>query len=224
MQTIKKKLSELKHPELNVRLHGDRQIKEFVRSIEMFGQIRPLVIDEDGTVLAGNGLMLALETMGRETADCYLVKDLSENQKKKLMLVDNKIFDLGVNSTEAFDKILQDLDGDIDIPGYDEELLKALIADTKEAAEIIDDYGKFSDDRKEELGAKAAPPEQTTAEQQEAQEAQEGGEGAPGEAGGTNTPGATENAPQEAGEPQESGEENGRQYIVCPNCGEKIWV
>ena len=36
MQTITKKLSELKHPELNVRLHGDRQIKEFIRSIEIF--------------------------------------------------------------------------------------------------------------------------------------------------------------------------------------------
>lgn len=170
MQTIKKKLSELKHPELNVRIHGDRQIKEFVRSIEMFGQIRPLVIDETGTVLAGNGLMLALEQMGWETADCYIVSDLSENQKKKLMLVDNKIFDLGVNSAEAFDEILRELDGDIDIPGYDEELLKALIADTKEAADIIDDYGKFSDERKEELEAKPAPPEQTTAEEQEARE------------------------------------------------------
>lgn len=223
MQTVKKKLSELKHPELNVRIHGDRQIKEFVRSVEMFGQIRPLVIDEEGTVLAGNGLMLALETMGWETADCYLVKDLTENQKKKLMLVDNKIFDLGVNSTDAFDEILRSLDGDIDIPGYDEELLKALIADTKEAAEIIDDYGKFSDERKDELKSRPAPPEQTTAEQQVAQEAQEGGVAAPGAAGGINTPEAAENAPQEAGEP-ERGEENGRLYIICPKCGEKIWV
>lgn len=224
MQTITKKLSELKHPELNVRLHGDRQIKEFVRSIEMFGQIRPLVIDETGTVLAGNGLMLALEKMGRDTADCYLVSDLSENQKKKLMLVDNKIFDLGVNSAEAFDEILRELDGDIDIPGYDEELLKALIADTKEAAEIIDDYGKFSNDRKEEIESKPAPPDATTAEQQESQE---GGVGEPGAAEGTNTPEAEENAPQRAGELPAGGAggtENGRQYVICPKCGEKIWL
>ena len=206
MQTITKKLSELKHPELNVRLHGDRQIKEFIRSIEMFGQIRPLVIDENGVVLAGNGLMLALEQMGAETADCYVVNELSENQKKKLMLVDNKIFDLG------------ELDGDIDIPGYDEELLKALIADTKEAQEIIDDYGKFSDARKEQMESEDAPPPQTTAEQQEAQES------ASGAAADTNTPGAGENAPQGAAEPSASGEEDGRRYVVCPKCGEKIWV
>lgn len=218
MQTITKKLSELKHPELNVRLHGDRQIKEFIRSIEMFGQIRPLVIDENGVVLAGNGLMLALEQMGAETADCYVVNELSENQKKKLMLVDNKIFDLGVNSAEAFDKILRELDGDIDIPGYDEELLKALIADTKEAQEIIDDYGKFSDERKEQMESEDAPPPQTTAEQQEAQES------ASGAAADTNTPGAGENAPQGAAEPSASGEEDGRRYVICPKCGEKIWV
>ena len=67
MQTVTKNVSELKRPAKNVRLHGDRQIKEYIRSIEMFGQIRPIVIDENNTVLAGNGLLTALMQMGRET-------------------------------------------------------------------------------------------------------------------------------------------------------------
>ena len=137
MQTITKKLVELKRPEKNVRVHSDRQIKEYIRSIEMFGQIRPLVIDENNVVLAGNGLLTALKEMGRETADCYVVTGLTSKQKKKLMLVDNKIFELGVNDTGAFDEILRELGGDIDIPGYDVDLLKTLTASFDMADKII---------------------------------------------------------------------------------------
>lgn len=146
MQTVTKKLSELRRPDKNVRLHGDRQIKEYMRSIEMFGQIRPLVIDDENVVLAGNGLLTALQQLGRETADCYVVSNLTPNQKKKLMLVDNKIFELGVNDTNVFDELLRDLDGDLDIPGYDDELLKVLTANAKEADEIINSYGAFSEE------------------------------------------------------------------------------
>ena len=141
MQTVTKNLSELKRPAKNVRLHGDRQIREYIRSIEMFGQIRPLVIDETGTILAGNGLFQALQQMGRETADCYVMENLTSKAKKKLMLVDNKIYELGVNDTNVFDELLRELGGDVDIPGYDEELLKALTASACEADEIISSYG-----------------------------------------------------------------------------------
>lgn len=160
MQTVTKKLGELRRPDKNVRLHGDRQIKEYIRSIEMFGQIRPLVIDENNTVLAGNGLLTALQQLGRETADCYVVTGLTANQKKKLMLVDNKIFELGVNDSNVFDELLRELDGDIDIPGYDEELLKVLTANEQKADEIISSYGTFSEEKIQEMKtAQPSPPQ-----------------------------------------------------------------
>ena len=56
MNVVKKPLAELRRPERNVRMHTDKQLKEFRRSVEMFGQIRPIVIDEGGVILAGNGL------------------------------------------------------------------------------------------------------------------------------------------------------------------------
>lgn len=137
MQSVIKNLNELKRPEKNVRVHSDKQIKEYIRSIEMFGQIRPLVIDENNVVLAGNGLLTALKEMGRESADCHVVSGLTAKEKKKLMLVDNKIFELGVNDTGAFDEILRELGGDIDIPGYDVDLLKTLTASFDEADKFI---------------------------------------------------------------------------------------
>lgn len=159
MQIITKQVSELKRTEKNVRLHGDRQIKEYIRSVEMFGQIRPLVIDENNVVICGNGLLQAFQKMGKETAECYVVSNLTEKQKKKLMLADNKIYELGVNNTAEFDNVLKELVGDIDIPGYDPELLKALTASAAEATDLINDYGTLSEEKVEQI--KSAPTRAT---------------------------------------------------------------
>ena len=82
MNVTRKLLSELRRPERNVRMHTDKQLKEFRRSIEMFGQIRPIVVDEDGAILAGNGLYETFLSMGRTEADCYVVTGLTEAQAK----------------------------------------------------------------------------------------------------------------------------------------------
>lgn len=131
MEVVIKKLADLKHVEGNTRLHSAKQIQEYVRSIEMFGQLRPMVIDEDNVVLAGNGLLEALRKMNKETAACLVVAGLSENEKKKLMLADNRIAALGEEDQFAFEEALRDLSGDIDIPGYGADILKNLAADLK---------------------------------------------------------------------------------------------
>ena len=198
MEIVTKNLEELKRPEKNVRLHGDRQIKEYMRSIEMFGQVRPLIIDENNVVLCGNGLFQTLQQMGKQTADCYIVKNLSEKQKKKLMLVDNKIYELGVNDQNVFDEILSELDGDIDIPGYDEELLKVLTAGARQADEIIDSYGKFSEEKIIEMkNAEKKPPTQEN----------------------TSQTSVTAETPIQSAVVQ-----NNQKFVICPKCGEKIWL
>lgn len=193
------KLSDLQRPEKNVRLHGDRQIKEYIRSIEMFGQIRPIVIDETNTILAGNGLFQALQQMGRDSADCCVVDNLTANQKKKLMLVDNKIFELGVNDSNVFDEILRELGGDLDIPGYDDELLRALTANAAQADEILNSYGNLSEEKVSEI--KTAQPRTPQPQQQP-----------------ITPPQAT--SPTEPSEPTQSLQ----RFVTCPKCGEKIWL
>lgn len=56
MEIITMKLVDLVKPEKNVRIHTEQQLKEFQRSVKMFGQIRPIVVDENNVILAGNGL------------------------------------------------------------------------------------------------------------------------------------------------------------------------
>lgn len=58
MKITVKKLSELHKPAHNIRRHSEKQLTEYIRSIEMFGQVKPLVVAEDGEIIAGNGLYL----------------------------------------------------------------------------------------------------------------------------------------------------------------------
>ena len=146
MEIIEKRLSELKHPEQNVRMHSQKQIKEYCRSISKYGQTKPMVIDEDGVILIGNGLYDALLALGRESGSCMVKAGLSEKEKKKLMLADNRIYSLGVDNMSVFDEIIAELAGDFDIPGYDDELLNSLIADTDSVDDMLSGYGIISDE------------------------------------------------------------------------------
>lgn len=201
MKTVVKQLSELKRPERNVRMHTDKQLVEFRRSVEMFGQIRPIVVDEDGVILAGNGLYETLLSMGRTEADCYVVEGLTENEKKKLMLADNRIFDLGVDDMKAFDEFIAELGDDLDVPGFDDELLRSLVANEAEIDEMMSSYGLITEDKKEEIAGAAETYRKAEAERVAQPE--------PASGAGT---GSTETA-QPVGK-----------YVVCPKCGEKIWL
>lgn len=202
MKIVKMPLSDLQPAERNVRVHSEKQIKEFMRSIEMFGQIRPIVIDEDNNILAGNGLYATLTAMGRTEADCYVAKGLSEKEKKKLMLADNKIYSLGVDDIGVFEDMIRELGDDLDIPGYDLELLETLTADTSDIDEMISGYGTISEETRERI---AETGEQYAAsEEVHAQTAQE-------------IPAAPE-PEEEHGAPLE------QRFIICPHCGQRIWM
>ena len=124
MKITVKKLSELHKPAHNIRRHSEKQLTEYIRSIEMFGQVKPLVVAEDGEIIAGNGLYEALLRMGRETCDCYVMVGLTDVQKKKLMMADNKVYELGFTDVDAIEELVKELDGDVDVPGWDADLLE----------------------------------------------------------------------------------------------------
>ncbi len=201
---IKKiKLSELHEPEKNVRIHTEQQLKQFERSVNMFGQIRPIVVDENNTILAGCGLYETLLKMGKKEAECYKVEGLSENQKKKLMIADNKIFNLGVENLDVLQEFLNDMSGDLDIPGFDEDILQQMVADATEVTEKVSDYGTLDTDTINSIREKGSKTEQRIEEAERAPESPE-------------RPTETEEAENEPAEL--------KKFVICPKCGEKIWL
>lgn len=210
MKVITMKLSDLKKPEKNVRIHTEQQLREFKRSVTMFGQIRPIVVDENNVILAGNGLYDTLVAMGKDTADVYKYDNLTENQKKKLMIADNKIFSLGIENLDTLNSFLEELQGDLDIPGFDEEILRQMVSEAEDVTEKIAEYGTLDDEEIRNIKENAAKKEQQAGEQKPYTEA---GQDAPGT--------ATSELIQEERDEETTG---AKKFVVCPKCGEKIWL
>ena len=145
MNVTTKRLDALKHPKKNVRIHSEQQIRELKRSLEKFGQTRAIVVDEDDTILIGNGLYEAMVSLGYQEATVYVKTGLSENDKKKLMIADNKTYALGIDNLETLNEFLEELQGDLDIPGYDEEILQQMVADADEVTDKLSEYGTLDE-------------------------------------------------------------------------------
>ena len=209
MEIITMKLVDLVKPEKNVRIHTEQQLKEFQRSVKMFGQIRPIVVDENNVILAGNGLYETLIAMGKETADVYKYDNLTENQKKKLMIADNKIFSLGIENLDTLNSFLEDLQGDLDIPGFDEDILKQMVSEAEDVPEKLSEYGTLDDEEIQSIKESGERKEQQI-QKAEAEQA---------------TP-----APQPIAQPQQEMPEDSedttevKKFVICPKCGEKIWL
>ena len=204
MKIEKIKLTELKPAEKNVRMHPPEQIKEYKRSLEKFGQTKAIVIDEGNNILIGNGLYIAITELGWKEADCCRMTGLSENDKKKLMLADNRIFDLGTDDLSVFDQLIKELDGDFDIPGYSDDLLNSLVMDVQETTEMLSEYGVVD-------GEEAEAIRTATVEEKPAPAMQP----AP-----TDEPAAKSS---ETSATQAADSEN-TNFVICPECGAKIWL
>lgn len=171
-------------------------------------------MDENNVILAGNGLYDTLLKMGRDTAEVYKFDNLTEKQKKKLMIADNKIFSLGIENLDTLNVFLEEMQGDLDIPGFDEEILKQMVSDAEEVTEKIAEYGTLDDAEIANIKANAARQEQkiTSMESKNsgfdsnlADNPQKLADGITGE-----------------GMAEETTEI--RKFVICPNCGEKIWL
>ena len=198
------KINDLKPLEKNVRKHNDKQIDELIKSVEQFGQTRAIVIDENNNILIGNGLYYALLKMNREEVQCYRKTGLSEIEKKKLILSDNKIYGLGADDYEEINNYIQEITGmgDFEIAGYDKFILEQMTATDEQVEEAIKDYGTITD---------------TKFIQEEPKQ----------EINNTYIEKETEikNEPVTmVTETKVGAEKNEKKYIICPSCGEMIYL
>lgn len=204
------KVSELHPAKKNPRLHPPEQIREYKRSLVEYEQTKPIVIDEDNNILIGNGLYMAIKELGWVDVACTRKVGLSANAKKKLMLSDNRIFDLGTDDLSVFDEFIAELNGDFDIPGYSDELLNSLIMDSDQASEMLSEYGTIDEEDAESIrnaSVSAAPTMKYEAPVND----------------NSYTPDTAYVPDTDVGN---TGREvtPDRKYVVCPKCGEKIWL
>ncbi len=105
---IYKPLSEIKKYAKNARTHSVQQVSEIAASIEEFGWTNPVLVDEQGEIIAGHGRVQAAEQLEIDQVPVIVLAGLTDAQKRAYRLADNR---LPLNA------------------GWDDELLKLEIED-----------------------------------------------------------------------------------------------
>lgn len=128
-------LDKFQQYERNARTHSEEQIIQLVNSIQEFGFTNPVLIDEDGLLIAGHGRIMAAERVGMEFVPSIRLHGLTADQKKALRIADNQ---LALNAGWDFELLASEIeslmgsDFDIELLGFDSKFLDELFADTEE--------------------------------------------------------------------------------------------
>ena len=114
MKYVKKKLSQIKPYENNPRIIDDA-VADVMESIRQCRYIAPIIVDEEGVILAGHTRYEALKRLGTKECSVIVVEGLTEDQKKKYRLYDNKTGELAKWDQKKLSAELSD----VDFCGYD---------------------------------------------------------------------------------------------------------
>ena len=75
----------------NSRTHSAEQVAQIAASIREFGFTNPLLIDDQGGIIAGHGRLLAAQKLGFDEVPAITLQGLSDAQKKAYVIADNKL-------------------------------------------------------------------------------------------------------------------------------------
>jgi DNA modification methylase len=137
-----KKISDLIPYVNNTRTHSDTQVLQIASSIKEFGFTNPILIDEEGGVIAGHGRIMGAKKLGLDEAPTITLKGLTEAQRKAYIIADNK---LALNSgwDEELLKVelqaLDEIDFDLSVIGFDEDELSSYLDDTELTEGLTDE-------------------------------------------------------------------------------------
>ena len=98
------------HPYSRNPRKNENAVMAVAESIKQCGYIAPIIIDETGTILAGHTRYRVLCRMGAKECEVVVKEGLTEEQKRKYRLLDNKTSELSSWDFELLDGELEGLD------------------------------------------------------------------------------------------------------------------
>ena len=114
----------------NSRTHSDEQIGQIAASIKEWGWTTPILVDEQGGIIAGHGRTMAAQRLKIKTVPVMVATGWSEAKKRAYIIADNRLalnagWDNAMLATEFKD--LMDLGFDVGLTGFTEEEIDALM-------------------------------------------------------------------------------------------------
>jgi DNA modification methylase len=125
-------LERLKPYARNAKTHGADQVAKIAASMAEFGWTVPVLVAEDGEVIAGHGRILAAEQLGLAEVPVIVLGHLSEAQRRANRIADNKLTELGGWDEALLSAEMQELlaeDFDLSLTGFEDAELEQLLAD-----------------------------------------------------------------------------------------------
>lgn len=145
MELITALLNDLKPYENNPRINTEA-IEPVMKSIMQVGYVTPIIIDENMVVLAGHTRYEAVKRLGFNAVDCIVVNDMTDEQKRKFRILDNKVAEKAEWDEELLKEELEGLNlGGIH---WFDDLLNPAVAEmveesTKKEQKQVSDDGKI---------------------------------------------------------------------------------
>ena len=75
----------------NARTHSEEQVAQIAGSIAEFGFVNPVLVGDDGVIVAGHGRVLAARKLGLAEVPVIVLSHLTPTQRRALMIADNQI-------------------------------------------------------------------------------------------------------------------------------------
>ena len=126
----------------NARTHSETQIAQIAGSIAEFGFVNPVLVGDDGILVAGHGRVLAARKLGLHEAPVIVLAHLTPTQRRALMIADNQIaLNAGWNEELLSAELasLKEESFDLELLGFDDADLDRLLATPLEEVQSADE-------------------------------------------------------------------------------------
>ena len=119
----------------NARTHSDEQVSQIAASIKEWGWTTPVLVDEQGGIIAGHGRTLAAQKLELTEVPVMVAKGWSDAKKRAYIIADNKLaqnadWDNEMLALELGE--LGDLGFDLDLTGFAADEIADLLSPEEE--------------------------------------------------------------------------------------------
>ena len=125
----------------NARTHSEKQIEQIASSIRQFGFTNPIIVNDEGTIVAGHGRHAAAKLLGMADVPVIPIHDLDPAELRTYALADNRIaqnagWDAEVLRIEFEELNALELSFDLEITGFSTTEMDQLLVITPEEEKL----------------------------------------------------------------------------------------
>lgn len=138
LEIVNQSISALKPANRNARTHSTKQIGQISDSLKRFGWTNPILVRDDGQIVAGHGRFEAAKKLGMIEVSTIRLSQLTAEQCRLYALADNRLAELAgwdrkLLALELGELCDLSLDVDIEITGFEMAEIDVLLEQAKAA-------------------------------------------------------------------------------------------